>query len=117
MVALAVAKLAITAALVVIISEVARRYSFAGAVIASLPVVSVLAMTWLYLDEHDVDKVAKLATGTFWMVIPSLVLFIVLPLLLKRNVNFFVSLGLACTATAVSYLAMVFVLTKVGIKL
>jgi uncharacterized membrane protein (GlpM family) len=112
-----VVKVAITAVLVVVIAEVAKRSSFFGALIASLPIVSILAMVWLYADQRDVDKIASLSTGIFWLVLPSLVLFLVLPVLLKRQVGFALSMVLACAATIVSYAVMVIVLKRLGIKL
>ena len=78
-----VAKIAITTILIVAISEIAKRSSFAAALLASIPLVSVLAMLWLYVDTKDVAKVSALATSVFWLVLPSLVFFITLPLLLK----------------------------------
>ena len=78
-------KITITALLVVLIAEISKRSSFVGAVLASVPLVSVLAMIWLYIDTRDVDKVAALASGIFWLVLPSLALFIVLPIMLSRD--------------------------------
>jgi uncharacterized membrane protein (GlpM family) len=76
-------KIAVTTLLIVVISEVSKRSSFVGALLASIPLISVVAMIWLYVDTKDVQKVSDLATGVFWLVIPSLVLFISLPILLK----------------------------------
>ena len=76
-----ITKVAITTILIVAISEVAKRSSLAGALLASIPLVSVLAMIWLYVDTKDIEKVSNLATSVFWLVLPSLVLFIALPLL------------------------------------
>jgi hypothetical protein len=70
--------------LVLAISEIARRSSFAGALLASIPLVSVLAIIWLYVDTKDVAKVSALSTSVFWLVLPSLVLFVTLPVLLKK---------------------------------
>ncbi|MBN2870061.1 MAG: DUF3147 family protein, partial [Campylobacterales bacterium] len=64
------AKIAITTVLIVLISEIAKRSSFWAAVLASLPLVSVLAMIWLYVDTKDVAKVSALSTGVFWLVLP-----------------------------------------------
>ena len=73
-------KLVISAVLIVAISEIARRSSFLGAILASIPLVSVLAMIWLYVDTKDVDKVTSLSSGIFWLVLPSLALFIAVPI-------------------------------------
>lgn len=70
-----VVKVLITAALIVAVSEVSKRSTFLGGLLASLPLVSFLALLWLYLDTKDTAKVAALSTSIFWMVLPSLVFF------------------------------------------
>jgi hypothetical protein len=88
-----------------------------GAVLASIPLVSVIAMIWLYVDTRDVDKVARLATGIFWLVLPSLVLFVTLPLLLRGGVAFYPSLALSVALTVAAYFAMVYGLRLAGIEI
>ena len=110
-------KLIITAVLIVAISEISRRSSLIGAILASIPLVSVLAMLWLYIDTNDAGKVSALATGVFWLVIPSLALFVSLPLLLKQGVNFYLSLGISIAITIICYFLMITVLNHYGIKL
>lgn len=112
-----VAKVALTAVLVVLISEIAKRSSFVGAVLASVPLTSVLAMLWIYLDTGDVGKVAELASSVFWLVLPSLALFVALPVLLSQGVNFYLSLGLSIGITAMCYWLMVMVLRHYGVEL
>ncbi len=110
-------KFAISAALIVAVSEISKRSSFLGGLFASLPLVSVLAMIWLYRDTGDAGKVAALSTSIFWLVLPSLALFVALPLLLKRGFTFWPSLGVSVGAMLVCYGATVFALNKFGIKL
>ncbi len=110
-------KIAVTTILIVAISEVAKRSSFAGAILASIPLVSVLAMIWLYLDTRSVDKVSALSTSVFWLVLPSLVLFVALPVLLKQGLNFYLSMGISITLTVMCYGLMVLALNQFGIKL
>jgi len=110
-------KIAITTALIVVISEIAKRSSFIAAVLASIPLVSVLAMIWLYVDTGDANRVSELATSVFWLVIPSLALFIALPLLLKYGVNFYVSMSLSIAVTVLCYWLMVTILGHYGVKL
>lgn len=105
-------KVALSAALIVAVSEIARRNSSAAALLASLPLVSVLAFIWLYLDTHDVDKVAELSGGIFWLVLPSLLLFLALPLLLRAGLNFWLSLLLSCALTALAYLGVLLLLKR-----
>lgn len=110
-------KLAISALLIVAISEIARRSSFVGALLASVPLVSVLAMIWLYVDTRDSARVAALSGSIFWLVLPSLALFVVLPVLLKAGVNFYLSMAIGIAATVFCYWLVVTYLPQLGIKL
>ena len=93
------------------VSEVAKRSSLFGALIASLPIISIVAMIWLWHDTHDAVRVARLSRGIFWLVLPSLVLFALLPpLLLRWNLAFPLALAIACAATVVCYFALFAVL-------
>jgi len=110
-------KVIITSVLIVAISELSKRSSLLGAFLVSLPLTSVLAMLWLYIDTKDVGNVADLASNIFWLVIPSLVFFISLPVLLKKGVVFYLSMGLSKTVTAGCYFIMITLLRRHGIKL
>lgn len=110
-------KFALTAAIVVAISEIGKRSSFLGALLASLPLTSILAILWLYAETGDRDKIASLSTGIFWLVIPSLVLFLALPALLARGMEFYSSLAISAALTVVAYLAMSFALNRFGISI
>lgn len=110
-------KILITTLLIIAISEISKRSSFLGALLASIPIISVLAMLWLYIDTKDIEKVSNLSSSVFWLVLPSLVLFILLPVLLKLGWGFYLSLGVSITATVISYFVMVFVLKNFGIEL
>jgi len=111
-----VVKILLTAAVVVAVAEIAKRSTFWSAAVASLPMTSVLAFIWLYIDTGNSLRVADLAQSVFWLVLPSLTLFVVLPLLLRYGVAFWLSLGAACAATAVAYFAMVWCLGRFGIR-
>ncbi|MDH3414511.1 MAG: DUF3147 family protein [Gammaproteobacteria bacterium] len=110
-------KIAVTTILIVVISEIAKRSSFVGALLASIPLVSVLAMIWLFIDTKDASKVSALATGVFWLVLPSLTLFVALPVLLKQGIDFYLSMGISIALTIISYWIMVAVLGHFGIRL
>jgi hypothetical protein len=110
-------KILLSAAVLVAVSELAKRSSFWGAALASLPLTSLLAFVWLYMDTGDVKQVMNLSNGIFWLVIPSLVLFIALPLLLRSGINFWWSLLFANIATAISYFGMVKLLLLFNIKI
>ena len=111
------AKVFITTALIIVISEISKRSSFAGAILASIPLVSVLAMLWLYVDTKDVSKVVDLSSSIFWLVLPSLLLFIALPIFLKLGWNFYLSMSLAIGLTILAYGLMIMVLKHYGIDL
>ena len=110
-------KVLITSLLVVAISEIAKRSSLMAGILASIPLVSVLGFIWLYFDTKNVEKITDLSTSIFWLVIPSLALFVILPILLKKGVGFYPSLGIASSVTVVCYYLMIIGLGKVGIKL
>lgn len=108
-------KVAITALVVVAIAEVAKRSTFVAAILASLPLTSLLAMIWLYADTGDAQKVADLARGIFWLVLPSLALFIALPLMLRAGWPFGASLLASSALTVACYFAMLALLKRLGI--
>ncbi len=113
----AIIKVVITSLLIVAISELSKRSTLMGALLASLPFTSILAMFWLYHDTQEIEKVANLASSVFWLVIPSLVFFISLPVLLKKGFGFYPSMGLSVSITAGCYFLMVTLLARYGIKL
>jgi hypothetical protein len=103
-------KVLLSALLIAAVSEVARRSSLVGALLASLPVTSILAFVWLYRETGDAAKVAALSTDIFWLVLPSLVLFLLLPVLLRQGWGFAWSLLASCAATALAYGGMAWAL-------
>ena len=110
-------KIVITTFLIVAISEIAKRSTFIGAILASVPLVSVLAMIWLYIDTKDVTRISSLSISVFWLVIPSLALFLVLPLLLKQGLNFYLSISVSIGLTVGCYWMMVSALNHFGVEL
>lgn len=112
-----IAKVVITAVVITGISEIAKRSSFWAAALASLPLTSLLAFVWLYLETGDIQRVATLSQSIFWLVLPSLPLFLLLPAFLRLGWGFWASLGTACVVTAATYAAMVWVLGRLGIEI
>jgi hypothetical protein len=110
-------KVLLTAVLVVAISETAKRSTLFGGILASLPLTSLLAFIWLYLDTGNTARVASLSNSIFWYVLPSLVLFIALPLFLARGMDFWLSLAIASALTFVAYAAMTSMLARFGVTL
>ncbi len=104
-----------SALLIYFISEVSKRSSLWGAILASLPFISIIAFIFLYEETKDIEKVSDLSMGIFWLVIPSLALFILLSQLLKRGLNFYPSLLVAIISTILLYFGMTLILKKFGI--
>jgi hypothetical protein len=112
-----VVKIAVSAALITAISEIAKRNSGFAALIAALPLTSILAFVWMQWDGAAPEKIAELSVQIFWLVIPSLALFLILPLLLKQGLAFWPSLALAAAATAACYFLLLPALRKFGVHL
>jgi F0F1-type ATP synthase assembly protein I len=105
-------KVIISAVLIVAASEIAKRVPAMGGIIASLPITSLLAIIWLYYDTRNVQQVQSLSYGILWAVIPSLVLFISLPIMLKNGWRFDVSIIASCALTFFSYLGFNWIYTR-----
>jgi hypothetical protein len=103
--------------IVAAVSEVAKRYPGFGGLIASLPLVSVLGMMWLWRDTHDPDRMMAHVTGTFWFVLPSLPMFLLIPELMRRGLGFWAALAAGCAVTITLYILMVWLAPRAGIKL
>ncbi len=110
-------KVALTAVVVVAVAELAKRSSFWSALLASLPLVSLLAFVWLYLDTGDHERIAALSQGIFWLVLASLPLFLVLPALLRGGWPFWPSLGASCAVTVGAYFGLIWALARLGVRL
>ena len=110
-------KVFLSAVLIVAVAEISKRSSFLGGLLASLPLVSFLALIWLYLDTRDTTKVARLATSIFWLVLPSLAFFVALPPLLKLKMSFYACFGMATALMLACYGVMLVVLKKFGVNL
>lgn len=110
-------KAAISGILIAVISVVAKRYPGFGALIASLPLVSVLGMIWLWHDKPDTQNMATHVGATFWYVLPSLPMFLLIPILLRHGIDFWMSLVVGCALTITLYLAMVWAGPKLGLPM
>jgi hypothetical protein len=112
-----VIKAAVSGVIVAAVSEIARRYPGWGGLVASLPLTSLLAMLWLWRDTRDPGRVAELAGSTFWFILPSLPLFIVLPLLLRSNLGLWLSMAIVVAGTLALYALMFWAAPRLGLKL
>lgn len=111
-----ITKATISGLLIAAISELGKRSSLLAALLASLPLISLLAMFWLFVETRDAQKVIGLANGILWLLLPSLALFIALPLLLRRGVDFYLAMLIAIAITIACYFLMLRVLSHFGIQ-
>lgn len=99
------------------VSEIAKRNSGFAALVAALPLTSLLAIVWMRIEGAQITQIAELSSQIFWLVLPSLLLFLLFPLLLKQGLAFWLSLGLASSATVLCYLIMIPLLRRFGVSI
>jgi hypothetical protein len=107
----------LSGAIVTAVAFVAKRSPSVGGLIASLPLISVLGMIWLWHDTHDNARMAEHARSTFWFVLPSLPMFLLIPALLRRGHNFYGALLAGCVLTMLLYALMLWVAPRLGLRL
>jgi len=107
-------KTIVTALIIVLVSEIAKKYTWTAAVIVSIPLTSLLAFIWLYYDTKDVQKVIDLSLGTIVMTIPSILFFILLPIMLKLKQNFTFSIVVAVLSTSLAYFFFIILIKKIN---
>lgn len=110
-------KAAISGVLIAIASTLAKRYPGFGALIASLPLVSVLGMIWLWGEKPDAENMAAHTGATFWYVLPSLPMFLLMPALLRHGIGFWPSLAAGCALTIALYALMSWLGPRFGLPL
>lgn len=112
-----VLKAVISGLLIAAASTLARRYPGLGALVASLPLVSVLGMIWLWHDRPDAANMAAHAGATFWYVLPSLPMFLLISALLRNGIGFWPALGAGCGVTMVLYALVTWLAPRFGLPL
>lgn len=112
-----VIKCILSGIIIAVVSEAAKRSPSFGALIVSLPLVSLLGIVWLWRDTEDTERIASLAESTFWYVLPSLPMFLVLPAMLRAGVGFWPSMAASCGLTIALYFVTAWALAKFGINL
>jgi hypothetical protein len=110
-------KTIVSALIIVAVAELAKRSTLIGALVASLPLTSLLAFIWLYRDTHDTARISALSLEIFWLVIPSLALFLALPLLIRLGWGFWWSLLAAIAVTAGSYGILFWLLRRLRVMI
>jgi hypothetical protein len=112
-----ITKAALSGLIAAIVSEVAKRSPAFGALVASLPLISVMAVIWLWRDTADATRIASQMEATFWYVLPSLPMFLLIPAMLRSGIGFWPSLVAGCALTSVLYLITASILARFGIQL
>jgi len=112
-----VIKAALSGLIVAAVSTIAKRYPGFGALVASLPLVSVLGMIWLWHDKPDAENMAAHAHATFWFVLPSLPMFLLIPAMLRAGASFWATLIAGCALTVILYFAMTWIGPRFGLRL
>lgn len=110
-------KIVVSALIITGVSELGKKFTPVAAVLASLPLVSILAIIWLYSETKNVQKVIDLSTSIFWVVLPSLIFFLALPLLLKNGIKFTPAMIISVITMFIAYSIYIVVLAKFGIKI
>ena len=110
-------KAALSGIIIAIVSEVAKRNPGIGALIASLPLVSLLGIIWLWRDRPDAANMAAHVEATFWFVLPSLPMFLLIPAMLRAGWSFWLTLLVGCALTIALYLGMTWLGPRIGLKL
>ncbi len=109
-------KTVISALIIAGASELAKHSSFWASILISLPLVSILTLSWVYLEQRNLELVQNLSTGILWAVIPSLLFFIALSAAIKLGMNFPISLLISIASTTVAYAGWIWILGKFGIQ-
>ena len=112
-----IVKALLSGVIVMAVSEIARRSPAFGALVASLPLVSLLGILWLWRDTGDSERIAAHAEATFWYVIPSLPMFLALPWMLRHGVGFWPAMLAGCVLTILLYGLTILVAAKFGVRL
>jgi len=103
--------------LIAVVSDTAKRNPGFGALVASLPLISVLGMIWLWHDKPDVGNMAAHVEATFWFVLPSLPMFLFIPWLLRNGWSFWTSLVIGCAITILLYGLMTWLGPRFGLRM
>ena len=108
-------KIGLTALIIFAVVQVSERSTLLAAVLASIPIVSVLAMMWMNHEGQSTEEISVFAKEIVWLLIPSLLMFIVMPLLIDRGWEFYPALGAGLMTTIVGYLIMIQIMEKYGL--
>jgi uncharacterized membrane protein (GlpM family) len=109
-------KTVISGLIIALISEIGKRVSWIGGVLASLPLLSILSFVWIYKETQDVEKVVALSKSIFWAVLPSLIFFVAFPLFIKWGFQFYSALVLSIIVMFIAYSIYIYCIGFLGIQ-
>lgn len=110
-------KAALSGLIIAAVSTIARRYPGLGALVASLPLISIIGMLWLWQETKDPARMEAHVGATFWYVIPSLPMFLLIPWMMRHGVQFYVALIVGCLVTFILYSLTMWFATRLGVSL
>ena len=108
-------KIGLTALIIFAVVQVSERSTLLAAVLASIPIVSVVAMMWMHHEGQSTEEISVFAKEIVWLLIPSLLMFIIMPLLIDRGWEFYPALGAGLMTTIVGYFIMIQIMEKYGL--
>ena len=103
---LQIVKALISAFIILLAIEISNKSTLIAAIIIALPLVSIISLTWIWLETKDIEKISDLSTQIFWFVIPGLAMFLLLPILLNKGIGFYVSMVISCGVTVILFYIM-----------
>lgn len=103
-------KTLITAIIITTVSELSKRFSFISSLLAALPLTSILIFFWVYVEQKDLQKITTMSTEIFFLVIPSLAFFLILPLLIKKGLGFYTAFSIDVVVTFLIYISYIKIL-------
>ena len=112
-----ITKYLITAFIIVVVSEVAKHSDKLGALLSSLPIITIMVLFWLFFEKQSIDKIANHSYYTFWYVLPTLPMFLIIPKLLNIGVSFIISLFIGIVVTFIGFILIVFTGKLFGVEL
>ncbi len=108
-------KVFISAIIIALISWISQKSTLWGGILASVPLTSLLAILWLFRDTHDLEKISNLCKDIFWLVLPSLAFFLILPYLIKLKVNFGLAMSISIVIVVILYYLTILILKRHGV--
>jgi len=114
---LTLVKIIVNVALITGITEVVKRNIIAAALLGALPIVSIISMIWMHVEGQEVEKISDYSTATFWLVLPTLPMFLVFPALVKGGLAFWPALTISVVSMLLLYGLLVLLLKATGLAL